>query len=968
MATKITTDVLKDYLNCKYKAHLRLAGQEEVKSDYEAVLTESWQKLRLDVILNILARHPERAVEQGIALSTSVLTRGAPFILDAEWEDDHFVIAFDGLKKVDGGSALGNFHYLPVLFYEGRQVRKAQRLLLEALAVLLSRIQGKAPERGVIYHGADRTATTIRLTPGLSAAEDLLGEVARMRHGGSAPKFLLNAHCQACEFHRRCHAQAVREDSLSLLRGLGEKDVQSYARKGLFTLTQLAHTFRPRRKGKRSERGSKHRYHALQALAIRDKRVYVFGAPEVPSAPVRIYLDLEGVPDGGYVYLVGMIVCDGGGETRYSFWADSEEQECAIFGQFMDVVSRYDKPLIFCYGSYEKAFIKRMRRKEPGDALPGALVNTLSIIYGHFYFPTYSNGLKAVAGHLGFSWSDQDASGLRSVAWRLRWERTRDDAWKRKLLEYNQEDCAALRKVTDFLASAAVRLATHSVPAPPAPAHAGAPAPQVVGVRELDKLAGNGRTWGRVNFAHPDFEFVNNCAYFDYQRQRVFVRASRVIRKHRRRPGLRRNRKIRPSRRVTITASKCPACHGKDLVELPSGERPDVPRPRAKRALDLAVTAGGMRRRVIECRAKAYRCAGCGHAFVPDRHRRLAKHYHGLMSWAMYEHVAHQVSSGALKEKFREFFGVAVANAELHMFKGLMARRYRSSYRGLLAKILAGPVLHVDETEVKLRTGKGYVWVFTSLEEVVFVYKPTREGDFVSETLKDFRGVLVSDFYAAYDSIGCEQQKCLIHLIRDMNQELLNNPFDEELQLVTLPFSALLKSVVATVDERGLRRTHLARHQSEVEEFFRVLLARPLRSESARAVRNRLVKNRDKLFTFIRHDGVPWNNNNAENAIKRFAYYREGTVGTLKEAGLSDYLVLLSLYQTCRYKGVSFLKFLLSKERNIDVFCAKKRMARHPAIELYPKGFTPPLFTKLKAALKAKRAAENTKPDDGACS
>jgi hypothetical protein len=38
--------------------------------------------------------------------------------------------------------------------------------------------------------------------------------------------------------------------------------------------------------------------------------------------------------------------------------------------------------------------------------------------------------------------------------------------------------------------------------------------------------------------------------------------------------------------------------------------------------------------------------------------------------------------------------------------------------------------------------------------------------------LKDFRGVLVSDFYAAYDSLTCEQQKCLIHLIRDMNTDL----------------------------------------------------------------------------------------------------------------------------------------------------------------------------------------------------
>ena len=85
------------------------------------------------------------------------------------------------------------------------------------------------------------------------------------------------------------------------------------------------------------------------------------------------------------------------------------------------------------------------------------------------------------------------------------------------------------------------------------------------------------------------------------------------------------------------------------------------------------------------------------------------------------------------------------------MFKSLMARRYRVAYRKLLAKIVSGQVIHADETEVKLRSGKGYVWVFASLEEVVFMYRPTREGEFLREVLKDFKGVLVSDFYAAYD-------------------------------------------------------------------------------------------------------------------------------------------------------------------------------------------------------------------------
>jgi hypothetical protein len=111
---------------------------------------------------------------------------------------------------------------------------------------------------------------------------------------------------------------------------------------------------------------------------------------------------------------------------------------------------------------------------------------------------------------------------------------------------------------------------------------------------------------------------------------------------------------------------------------------------------------------------------------------------------------------------------------------------------------------------------------------------------------------------------------------------------------------------------------------------------------------------------------VPWNNNNAENAIKRFTYYREDTVGVMKEAGLSDYLVLLSLCHTCRYRGISFLKFLLSRERDIDRFGTPGRARpRRPKVEVYPKGFVPPHLARLreKAAQKSGGAAEQVVED-----
>src|SRR5262249_55928040 len=147
----------------------------------------------------------------------------------------------------------------------------------------------------------------------------------------------------------------------------------------------------------------------------------------------------------------------------------------------------------------------------------------------------------------------------------------------------------------------------------------------------------------------------------------------------------------------------------------------------------------------------------------------------------------------------------------------------------------------------------------------------------------------------------------------------------------------LLRAVVTTVDTHGLKRRHLQRHKPEVDAFFRDLDGQTFVSEAAEALRNRLDKNRGRLFTFLDHDGVPWNNNNAENAIKRFAYYREDTVGLMKEGGLDSYLLLLSICHSCRYKGVSFLKFLLSRELDLDVFCEKKGMNRREAaaVETY---------------------------------
>ena len=166
--------------------------------------------------------------------------------------------------------------------------------------------------------------------------------------------------------------------------------------------------------------------------------------------------------------------------------------------------------------------------------------------------------------------------------------------------------------------------------------------------------------------------------------------------------------------------------------------------------------------------------------------------------------------------------------------------------------------------------------------------------------------------------------------MRDLNDEILNNPFDREMKSIAAGFSKLLKLIVETVDCHGLKARFLRKHQIGVDRFFGFLGASEFKSEGASKCKQRFEKNRDTLFTFLSYDGVPWNNNNAEHAIKAFARLRDVIAGTSSRKGLDEYLTLLSVAETCEYRGIDFLDFLRSEERDVDTFAKLSRRIQDP--------------------------------------
>ena len=118
MGARITRDIIESYLHCGLKVHLKLAGNQGISSDYEGFFLQTRREVRQQAMDKILDKTSRNDVASHIPLTATSLRAGPSYVLDTILDDDLLTLSFDGLKKVDGPSGLGDFHFVPMLFQE----------------------------------------------------------------------------------------------------------------------------------------------------------------------------------------------------------------------------------------------------------------------------------------------------------------------------------------------------------------------------------------------------------------------------------------------------------------------------------------------------------------------------------------------------------------------------------------------------------------------------------------------------------------------------------------------------------------------------------------------------------------------------------------------------------------------------------------------------------------------------------
>jgi hypothetical protein len=222
-----------------------------------------------------------------------------------------------------------------------------------------------------------------------------------------------------------------------------------------------------------------------------------------------------------------MLIVTDGAQVYHPYWVDDESKQVCVFLKFCESLAALPNAVLFHYGNYELKVVKEMRRRvgaehsELIDRILTSCCNVLSVVHQHCYFPTYSNRLKDVAGFLGYRFDNPINSGLGSVIFRERWERAADNSLKQALIKYNRQDCEALKTICSFVSRSTALMSE--------PNGARGSNQEVISTDSLGNVGeGKRPLFRKAEFACPEFEAVNKCAYFDYQRDPVFARTRRV--------------------------------------------------------------------------------------------------------------------------------------------------------------------------------------------------------------------------------------------------------------------------------------------------------------------------------------------------------------------------------------------------------------------------------------------------------
>lgn len=275
----------------------------------------------------------------------------------------------------------------------------------------------------------------------------------------------------------------------------------------------------------------------------------------------------------------------------------------------------------------------------------------------------------------------------------------------------------------------------------------------------------------------------------------------------------------------------------------------------------------------------------------------------------------------AIQFYLRAFCRLTLSRGEIVRILHAVAHQSHPSYQTLKKQLRESPVVHGDETGWRENGVNGYLWSFSTPTTRYFFYRKSRASPVVREVVgEEFDGVLVSDFYSAYNIYDGDHQRCWVHLLRDI--EKLKDWYPEHRQLTewARDVRILYREAIAYSgpdpqqystprSQRQQRVRDQAWFRDRLLAFCRPYLTAPVPMQT---LCKRIEKYQSELFVFLTDPRIPSDNNAAERALRHSVIARKISGGTRSPRGSQTKMILASLFGTWHLQGKNPLEECLS--------------------------------------------------------
>ena len=239
------------------------------------------------------------------------------------------------------------------------------------------------------------------------------------------------------------------------------------------------------------------------------------------------------------------------------------------------------------------------------------------------------------------------------------------------------------------------------------------------------------------------------------------------------------------------------------------------------------------------------------------------------------------------------------------------AEAFGPRYGELKEELRREASIHGDETSWRIKGRNHWLWAFLGRWSVVYEVDRSRGKDVPRRVLGDYRGTVISDSWGAWNHVGARWQRCLVHYLRELEDTVKYKspgvdffPFRKKLRRI------LRDSIwMADVQDRGERLRAKARFEARIDKLISSYSSS--KEKNCARLLKRLRRERDMLFTFLEQDGVDWNNNAAERALRSSVVIRKITYGNQSDEGAHAHAVLMSIKETCSLRKENFFDYAM---------------------------------------------------------